>query len=951
MMSDNPFSLCYNLYYYEELEVYLPEAYISFDKSTIQYVQKKATKLVLEELNTQLESYHESLLTICDALSPNELFKQNIKDYSKKKKLDSKSKNYLLLLVQKKVDQLLNLIAKHELPLSVDLSKEKTFYLSRIVTTTVATIQLIPSFKKTDDGMDYTLFLNIDGKKCFPKDKKITILNNLPAWLSIDGQLYRLENINANKIKPFFTKTTIQILQRNLDTYFQKIIKDVVKKVSIEAEGFHVIVKNKLTKCTTAAVYDFMHDKYLVDLHFHYEDVVFEHSNNRTNFVTLNKTGENNYQVIHYKRNCEEEDKLIQKFIRLGFSKTKAALFIVDKATDSMDKMRTIHKVFEQSDEIKKIGIGQSTFELDGKTVQPLNGTVHTKHEEKQDWFDLKMKIKCGDFSFNFSEIIPHIQEKNRYYQLPDGTYFLIPVEWFSTYEQLSKFGTTKGAVIQLPKSNFTVLQKLPSIDFKNKNEQKETLNFQLPGTVKATLRAYQIEGVKWLLNHHDNKLGACLADDMGLGKTLQTLTCLSIIHQNMENETHSSSGQLNLFESYAKEKMRCLIVLPSSLVFNWIDEIQKFTPHFSCLRFTGADRKKKIPEMEQHDIILTSYSIVNRDIEVLKKFHFNYLILDESQQIKNKNSKIFKQITQISTENKISLSGTPIENALSDLWSQMEFINPNMLGTYSFFKRHFQNPIEKNKDENKLEELKELVNPFILRRTKSEVLKDLPELTSQKKYCGMTEHQNELYEKEKSAIRNYLLKSSGNQNKINILNSLMKLRLLSNHPKLSQASFKENSGKFNEVIHTIDELIKAGNKLIIFSSFVKHLAIYETWCTKQNIPFVTLTGSTTASNRESAVHRFQTDENVKTFFISIKAGGTGLNLTQANYVLILDPWWNPQVEEQAISRAHRMGQKTNVHVIRFITENTIEEKIASLQQEKKELATNIVEHWKELTE
>jgi non-specific serine/threonine protein kinase len=362
-------------------------------------------------------------------------------------------------------------------------------------------------------------------------------------------------------------------------------------------------------------------------------------------------------------------------------------------------------------------------------------------------------------------------------------------------------------------------------------------------------------------------------------------------------------------------------------------------------VQYIGNDRKLLSKKLEKYDLIFTSYAIVSRDISILEKYNFRYLILDESQYIKNKNSKIFKAINQIKASHKISLSGTPIENSLDDLWSQMQFINPNILGSYAFFAENYKFPIEKKQDESTLLELKNLISPFILRRTKEQVLKDLPELSEQIFYCEMEPEQEKLYEEEKSKARNSLLKTDGSRvDKINIINTLMRLRQLSNHPKMIDSKSEMDSGKYIAVTRYLETLVQSNQKTIVFSSFVSNLDFYKTWCKENKIDFCELTGETPLKEREYQVNRFQEQEKPLLFFISLKAGGVGLNITKASYVVFLDPWWNPFSEKQGIGRAHRIGQMNKVNVIRFITKNTVEEKIIRLQESKKLLADSLLD-------
>ncbi len=528
-----------------------------------------------------------------------------------------------------------------------------------------------------------------------------------------------------------------------------------------------------------------------------------------------------------------------------------------------------------------------------------------------------------------------------------DKSVFIIPLEWMNRYKKLADFGKVKDDSILINKGNYTLLKDIVPPE-ELVISDKNNITYQPSTKLKATLRPYQEEGVKWLVKHNQNQLGACLADDMGLGKTLQTIATLVFVKEQLTPVPEETKTiRLDLFSDPLEFKthLKALIVMPSSLVFNWAQEIVKFAPHLTITKYTGADRKKLAPYLETYDIILTTYTTLSKDIAALRKITFTYLITDESQQIKNKESKIFKAINDISALHKISLSGTPIENSLSDLWSQMEFINPGMLGSYPFFKEHFKNPIEKYQNEDRIKELKELIEPFILRRTKEQVAKDLPELSEQIIYTEMLSAQETAYESEKSAARNSLLGIDAiSNNKIHILNTLTKLRQLANHPMLLDSNTEYSSGKFNDVSAYLETLAKSDKKVLVFSSFVSHLKLYQEWCKSQDISFVSLTGQTNRSDREKIVNEFQQNDSIFIFFISLKAGGVGLNLTKASYVVLLDPWWNPFIEKQAIARAHRIGQKNNVMVTRFITKNTIEEKILQLQNQKKHLSDEIID-------
>ena len=453
----------------------------------------------------------------------------------------------------------------------------------------------------------------------------------------------------------------------------------------------------------------------------------------------------------------------------------------------------------------------------------------------------------------------------------------------------------------------------------------------------------------------YSNNLGGCLADDMGLGKTIQALTLLLKLKRKDTSHPHfkhRNSGQLSLFveDDSADEQQQpaSLIVLPVSLVHNWEKEIRKFAPSLKAFVYSGARRREKSDLNDiiaNFDIILTTYGTVRNDTDDISKYEFFYLILDESQTIKNSESKTYKTITAIRSQHRIVLTGTPIENSLSDLWAQMNFLNRGLLGSKNYFKQEFILPIEKDNLQSASERLQKLIHPFMLRRTKEEVAKDLPSLTEETIVVEMSSEQSEFYESEKSAVRNVLL-DNFQEDKLQkstffVLQALTRLRQIAIHPKLVDLNSPFESGKFNDIMSMLSILVAENHKILVFSSFVKHLELFVREFGKEKWNYSLLTGKTL--DRKRVIDEFQEDPEKKIFLISLKAGGVGLNLTAADYIFITDPWWNPAAEMQAISRAHRIGQDKKVFVYRFISENSIEEKIQQLQEKKSKLASDFV--------
>ncbi len=950
MKPAKPFQFCFDISFEKNLNAYTPTAYVVENTSDIKYLDKKASKGVLESFGIDFENLDpnsKKILTICESLKPEFIFKKfsakvksakTIADLQKDSKIDFAIRQHLKL----NLTPFYSLIVQEQFPLSLNLGPEKDFYRSRV---SIDPLDFEPQihFDKHSEGITYTLSLKENETTFLPMDHKVDILLDEPGWLIVNKKLGQLKELNSKKLTPFLKKKSIEIPSKLVDDYFKNFIPEIAKKIDIEANGFEIELRDQIVSCTIQPVFDFFKNCYYLNLYFDYNGYSFDGSKTKKTHSFVDFSVANEPRIIQFKRNSDE-NLYTEKLQEIGLIKIKNELFGLNSEAESSDPYINIQLIIDNKEKLESLGFNIQNLKLESKEIVTENHTISASKETTGDWFDIKIIITIGHYKINFSEIIPNIKSKERLFPLPDGNYFLIPLEWFSKYGSLAKLAKTENGALLLRKSNFTALDGISEID--NDLDQIHQAEFTASDLIKATLRPYQVDGVKWLLGHFNSNMGACLADDMGLGKTLQTLSVLVSVQEQLGFTTKTTNFDLFANETtIEREPLKALIVLPSSLVFNWFNEAGKFTPHFSKMQYVGNDRKSLAGRINSTDLIFTSYSIIHRDISILEKYDFRYLILDESQYIKNKNSKIFKAINKISTGHKIALSGTPIENSLDDLWSQMQFINPDILGSYNFFVDNFKNPIEKKQNEEVLAELKNLVQPYILRRTKEQVLKDLPELTEQIYYCDMDPEQEKLYDKEKSKARNFLLKTDGSSpDKISIINTLMKLRQLSNHPKMVDQESEIDSGKYIAVTNYLESLVKEKHKVIIFSSFVTNLGFYTDWCKENKIEYCEITGETPAAKREQQVKLFQENENPLLFFISLKAGGVGLNITKASYVLFLDPWWNPFAEKQGVGRAHRIGQLNKVNVVRFISKNTVEEKIIKLQENKKLLSDSLLE-------
>ena len=569
------------------------------------------------------------------------------------------------------------------------------------------------------------------------------------------------------------------------------------------------------------------------------------------------------------------------------------------------------------------------------------NTSVHIS--SNLDWFDTEIEINFDGLGVDVSDIQKALSLKQNYVALGDGSIGILPEEWLKKFSLLFKMADTQGKKLRVSKFNFSVIDEMmdlisdqdiiKELDEKKKlllNENPEShSDIAIPEEINAVLRPYQVAGFQWLAYLEKVKWGGLLADDMGLGKTVQTLT----------------------FLQYYKTKnqgIHALVICPTSLLYNWENEIRKFAPQLTYLIHHGSSRTLKYTELSGYDIIISTYGTLRSDAELFAKNEVDYIVLDESQTIKNPNSKVAKAAQFIPARNRIALSGTPMQNNTFDLYSQMNFLNPGMLGNKEFFKEQFAKPVDKFQDQETKDHLRKLVYPFMLRRTKEQVADDLPDKTDITLYCEMGPQQRAIYEAYKNMYRSRILGSIEQQgiekSQFAILQGLMKLRQICDSPAIlrDEQKFDNHSAKLDELTRELEENT-GEHKVLIFSQFLGMLALIREKLKQHQIPFQYFDGSYTAIQREQAINEFQNNQACRVFLISLKAGGMGLNLTAADYVYIVDPWWNPAVEQQAIDRTHRIGQTKNIFAYRMICKDTVEEKIMLLKEKKNSLVKDII--------
>ncbi len=800
-------------------------------------------------------------------------------------------------------------------------------------------------FRRNEDNTHYFPTIKYKDYKIDFQYKGGYILSNEPAWLVVDGRIYSFEkNIDGAKLKPFLNKRFILIPQKVEDTYYRKFIAPLVAQFDVYAKGFEIRTKHLEPKSILSftPLAQLQHNlalqngdaemvadiqKFVFSLSFNYDGLISKPTEPKAVVVNVDKT-EKSYVFTRVVRSQKTELEVINflKELELDLTNGKGVLS-AGKAFDWIQNNRlklignNIEFVQEQAGD-RKYFVGEASIKID------INENI--------DWFDIKAVILFGSYEIPFHELRKLVLKGKNEITLPNGEIAVIPASWLTDYSELFYFSEESDDDNPiLKKHHLSLVHELENNEHSKVVMDKKLHQLQnfdkiddhpMPEKFKGTLRPYQKAGYDWLQFLNQYNLGGCLADDMGLGKTVQTLALL---------QSQKEGGA----------KAASLLVMPTSLVYNWQKEAKKFTPNLRVFNYTGVNRTKDINQFIGYDLVITSYGIIRRDLEILTKYKFHYIILDESQAIKNPTSNISKAVRELHSKHRLILTGTPIENSTMDLWSQMSFINPGLLGHQSFFKKQFQIPIEKQNSEEKSNKLFSLIKPFIMRRHKSQVAKDLPKKVENIHYSTMTTLQAEMYEETKNMYRNEIIshiETHGmGKSQMILLQGLTKLRLIANHPKMADPEYVGDSGKLDDMMHMLTNALSEGHKVLIFSQFVKHLTIVKEIIEARGFDYCYLDGAT--KNRQAQVERFQENDDVKIFLISMKAGGLGLNLTEADYVFLLDPWWNPAVEAQAIDRAHRIGQKNKVFTYKFITKNTVEEKILELQQRKLKLAKDLI--------
>jgi SNF2 family DNA or RNA helicase len=840
------------------------------------------------------------------------------------------NKELLYDYLHPKLLKLFSSMAFHN-PLYV-LPMGKPFRTSSLILVNYRHHNIYPSFKvrQKEKGIGLELRLQADEMMYDVSDNE---LNNNVLFL-IKDKLY-LINKAQDAAHLSRLKAYLHIPTKDWSGILVNTILPLCKHYEVEFEEGMIEYKNSV-KPNRALQLSEQGSYFILKPIFEYENAIAEWNNEHS----ISSYHENKVQVIQRDREVEQEFVNMLQSLHVHLRKPEYENHFAIHSKHALSK----NWFFDFFDRLKEENITIYGYEnLKNFRIHKSKPTTKVYINSNLDWFDTEVEIDFDGQAANLADIQKALSSKQNYVKLDDGTFGLLPEEWLSKFSLLFKMAETKGDSLRVSKYNFTAIDELYElIDdeqiLEELNQKKEMLlsenpdrfsHIQVPTQLKADLRPYQLAGFQWLAYLDTIKWGGLLADDMGLGKTIQTLTFL----QYFKNENGS---------------LRSIVICPTTLLFNWENEINKFTPELSYIIHHGSTRTTHADSLKDYNVIISTYGTVRSDVEMFMKVDYDYVVLDESQTIKNPTSKVAKSVQLLSCKNRIALSGTPMQNNTFDIYSQMNFLNPGMLGNKEFFKQEFAKPVDKFQEAETKQHLRKLIYPFLLRRTKEQVAKDLPEKTEVTLYCEMGKEQRSIYDSYRNMYRSQILGTIDSQgiqkSQFAILQGLMKLRQICDSPAILKDgnNYDNHSVKLDELIREITENV-GNHKALVFSQFLGMLALIKQKLVEHNIKFQYFDGSYTAIQREQAIRDFQENEECSVFLISLKAGGMGLNLTAADYVYLVDPWWNPAVEQQAIDRTHRIGQTKNIFAYRLICKDTVEEKIMTLKEKKNILVKDIV--------
>jgi non-specific serine/threonine protein kinase len=766
--------------------------------------------------------------------------------------------------------------------------------------------------------------------------KQVETISNNPAWVLIDNTIARLRNAQALSI---LASLPIEIPAQKVELFREQYFAQIAQLLPIRSDIIHW---QDINAEPSARLY--LHDDkdqtLRADLRFGYGE--HELPLGRDDSFAV-QTVPDSWDLIRIHRKPEIEQHFFQLLTDPSYRLKRAGSNFPYGTLELRARAHPFDFLLHSVPQLTQAGFeiyGEDNLKIGriNRNVAALRVSITTGI----DWFDLQTFVEFGQQQISFHDVRKALKRKEHYVKLADGSVGQIPEEWLDKYKHLWGMAEETADGFRVSDFHLPLLDKLleddetlrPPAELTKRRERfrhfEQIAPQPLPQHFRGQLRPYQKHGFDWLHFLKEYNFGGILADDMGLGKTVQVLAYLQSLQEHRAGPGRGAAT---------------LLVVPKSLITNWQRESEKFTPTLRFLEYLGNFRSKDTILFNEYDLVLTTYGTMLRDIEILRGYHFDHIILDESQAIKNPLAKGAKAARLLKADHRVVMTGTPVENNTFELWSQFAFLNPGLLGSMDYFKQAFANPIESGGDEKAMGMLKNLVYPFILRRTKEQVAPELPPRTERIVYTDMDGAQKKLYAQTREKYRAELLgliESEGmNDARFKILEGLLRLRQIAIHPALVDKKYTGEAPKFEILLETLETLQAENHKALIFSQFVEALKLVSKELDARKIKYMYLDGKT--QKRQDRVDEFQNNGTIPFFLISLKAGGVGLNLTAADYVIHLDPWWNPAVEMQASDRAHRIGQDRPVFVYKIITRDTVEEKILQLQEKKRALVKNII--------
>ncbi|MBG0777503.1 MAG: DEAD/DEAH box helicase [Desulfovibrionaceae bacterium] len=815
------------------------------------------------------------------------------------------------------------------------------------------TMRLMLHPQLTDEGLSFDVMLHREGKPPFSiRGEEVYFHGQIPLWVCWSNGFYPVQTPFSPALVQELVQEPPVIPQADISEFLDRVWSKLPASALFGQEAFLEHMQPIFIPAVYAPKLFLGEEGSLLTLEIQntYETEAGEVTLPGPNPDLQTGSHQVGGKTLLVRRDQAEEEAITSLLQEMGFQPRSNSVWFLEPEEaiafllDAYPRLVEKYRVYGE----------KSLTRYKVRATQPvIVAEVESNEDEK--WFNLELAVEYDEVRVPIDKIWKAWTQGKRYVQLRDGSYTSLPESWLEKLGHKLKamgYDPSKPPKTEFKQFEAPVLDKLlddlpeaTTDSFWNRLKQKiydfeQIRQIPQPAGLNATLRPYQTQGLSYLNFLREYGFGGILADEMGLGKTIQTLSFI----QHLVNRGHDGPN---------------LIVVPTSVLPNWEREAEKFVPGLTRLIIYGTRRENMFKKIADSHLVITTYALLRRDLEELQKYEFSSVILDEAQNIKNPNTITARSVRKLSASIRICLSGTPIENNLFELWSLFEFLMPGFLGSQHSFQRGIVKPI-KDGDLETLDYLRTRVKPFILRRTKAEVARDLPPKVESTYYCALADEQMELYaalaKKLKEQVMQTVDEKGMAKSQMSILDALLKLRQICCHPRLLRLDMPGvttnlPSGKFDAFKDMIGDIVEEGHKVLVFSQFVQMLHIIRNWLTISEIPFCYLDGS--SKDRFEQVDRFNNSPDIPIFLISLKAGGTGLNLTSADYVIHYDPWWNPAVENQATDRTHRIGQTRQVFSYKFICQNTVEEKILQLQEQKKGVAEAIIpgqEAWKSLT-